>query len=151
MDRNWKLLAEHAARRRAELGLSQIEVAQRGPLSLDRVQAIEGAKSTRFRLGTLLALERALAWEAGSVEAILAGGDPTVRETRVEVGRVTSRGEARPARSPMDRAEEIMDENERLVQLAVERIRRLNRKKRAAVVQLLDALEDDPPEDADQQ
>lgn len=76
MDGNWKLLAEHAAHRRAELGLSQIEVAQRGPLSLDRVQNIEGAKRTSYRLATLLALERALGWREGSVETILAGGEP---------------------------------------------------------------------------
>lgn len=56
-----------------------------------------------------------------------------------------------PHASPMDRAEAIMDENERLAQLVVERFRRLNRKKRAAVVQLLDAMEDDPSEDAEQQ
>ena len=131
MDRNWKLLAEHAARRRAELGLSQIEVAQRGPLSLDRVQAIEGAKSTRYRLGTLLALERALAWGAGSVEAILAGGRPNTHT---------------PPRSAMDVAEEIMDENERMAQEVVERFRRLNRKKRMAYLQLLKTEEDSSPD-----
>lgn len=76
MDGNWKLLADYAARRRAELGLSQVEAAQRGPLSLDRLQSIEGAKRTSYRLGTLLALERALGWAEGSVERILAGGEP---------------------------------------------------------------------------
>lgn len=45
-------------------------------------------------------------------------------------------------RSPMDRAEEIMDENERLVAELLERVRRLNRRKQEA---LLDMLEDDPP------
>lgn len=80
MDENWKLLAERAVRRRAELGLSQVEVAQRGPLSLDRLQNIEGAKRTRYRLSTLLALERALDWASGSVEAVLAGGEPTVTD-----------------------------------------------------------------------
>ena len=88
MDRNWKLLAEHAARRRAKLGLSQIEVAQRGPLSLDRVQSIEGAKRKSYRLGTLLALERALGWETGSVETILDGGEPTPLPPVVHVSQV---------------------------------------------------------------
>lgn len=94
MDGNWKLLAEHAARRRAELGLSQIEVAQRGPLSLDRVQSIEGAKRTSYRLGTLLALERALGWKAGSVEAVLAGGDPEPVATISDVRVTTTRAPA---------------------------------------------------------
>lgn len=78
--KDWQRLAKYAARRRAELGLTQIEVAQRGPLSLDRVQAIEGGKSARYRLGTLVALERALGWTEGSVERILAGGEPNVAE-----------------------------------------------------------------------
>jgi transcriptional regulator with XRE-family HTH domain len=134
MDRNWKLLAEYAARRRAELGLSQIEVAQRGPLSLDRVQSIEGAKRKSYRLGTLLALERALNWGAGSVEAILAGGEPNTHT---------------PPRSAMDVAEEIMDENEEMVQEVAERFRRLNRKKRMAYLQLL-KTEDDPSSDSRQ-
>src|SRR3954466_1331429 len=79
MTGDWQRLAQYAMRRRAELGLTQVEVAQRGPLSLDRVQSLEGAKRDKYRLGTLLALERALEWEADSIEAILAGGVPTVR------------------------------------------------------------------------
>jgi transcriptional regulator with XRE-family HTH domain len=78
MTGDWQRLARLAVRRRAELGLTQAEVAQRGPLSLDRVQAIEGAKRTGYRLGTLLALERALEWGAGSVEAALGGGEPAL-------------------------------------------------------------------------
>ena len=46
-------------------------------------------------------------------------------------------------RSPMDRAEEVMEENERLVEL-FSRIRRMNRRKQEA---LLDFVEDDPPEE----
>ncbi len=85
MPKNWKRLAGYAARRRAELGLSQIEVAQRGPLSLDRVQAIEGEKSTKYRLGTLMALERALQWTEGSVDRILEGGEPVAAPSRIHL------------------------------------------------------------------
>ncbi|HEY9373055.1 helix-turn-helix transcriptional regulator [Streptomyces sp.] len=46
-------------------------------------------------------------------------------------------------RSPMDRAEAIMDENERLVAELLARIRRMNRRKQEA---LLDVLEEDAPE-----
>lgn len=45
-------------------------------------------------------------------------------------------------RSPMDHAEAMMDENERLVAELLERVRRLNRRKQEA---LLNMLEDDPP------
>jgi hypothetical protein len=93
--KDWQRLAKYAARRRAELSLTQIEVAQRGPLSLDRVQAIEGAKSSRYRLGTLVALERALDWTEGSVERILAGGEPNVVHHASAHLRAESRMEAR--------------------------------------------------------
>ena len=49
-------------------------------------------------------------------------------------------------RSPMDRAEALVEENERLVELFA-RIRRMNPRKQEA---LLDFTEDDPPEDSDQ-
>lgn len=76
MAKDWRRLADLAARRRAELRLTQADVAQRGPLSLDRVQAIEGAKKKSYRLSTLAALERALEWAPGSVDSILVGGEP---------------------------------------------------------------------------
>lgn len=99
MDGDWKRLAEYAARRRAELGLSQGEVAHRGPLSLDRVQNIEGAKRTRYRLATLLALERALQWRGGSIDAILSGGEPVPLGQTVPVG-VAVETDTAPAVSP---------------------------------------------------
>ena len=98
MTSDWQRLARMAALRRAELDLTQIEVAQRGSLSIDRVQAIEGAKRDRYRLGTLAALERALKWENGSVAAILAGGDP---ETLAE--RWTEAEQARRPQTPDER------------------------------------------------
>lgn len=49
-------------------------------------------------------------------------------------------------RSPMDQAEAMMDENERLVAELLERVRRLNRRKQEA---LLNMLEDDPPASAE--
>lgn len=46
--------------------------------------------------------------------------------------------------SPMDRAEMVMDQNERLAAELVERVRRLNRRQREAVEQLVRVLEDSP-------
>lgn len=120
--KDWRRLAEQAAHRRAELDLTQMEVAQRGPLSLDRVQAIEGAKSAKYRLGTLLALERALEWAPGSVEQILRGGDPLPAD--------------RPPADAMGAAEEILDDMER----RVADMKRLSRRDLAAVDALIQAL-----------
>lgn len=133
MDRDWKLLGQTVARRRAELGLSQVEVAHRGPLSLDRVQAIEGAKKSGYRLGTLAALERALEWEAGSIEAVLDGGQPT------------------PIRQPSpvtaaDRTERLLAENERMIRL----LNDLSERERRAVEALIQTLRtSDTPERED--
>lgn len=46
--------------------------------------------------------------------------------------------------SPMDRAEMVMDQNERLAAELVKRVRRLNRRQREAVEQLVRVLEDSP-------
>lgn len=78
--RDWQRLAAYVVRRRAQLGLTQIEAAQRGGLSLDRLQAVEGAKRTSYRPATLVLLERALDWKDGSVDAVLVGREPTPLE-----------------------------------------------------------------------
>lgn len=75
----WRRLAEHVVRRRAELGLTQAEVAEAGQFSVDRLQAIEAAERTSYRPTTLGALARGLQWTADSVDVVLAGGEPTPR------------------------------------------------------------------------
>lgn len=83
MTKDWHRLADAVIRRRSELGrLTQAEIAHRSGVSLDRIQAIENVKSDRYRRGTLMALERALEWEAGSVDAILSGGEPVAAGPR---------------------------------------------------------------------
>lgn len=74
---DWERLADRVITRREYLGKTQIEVAQDGGLSLDRVSAIELAKSTQYRSKTLRALERGLEWSPRSVDTVLAGGEPT--------------------------------------------------------------------------
>lgn len=78
MTTDWARLADAVESRRGELGISQAEVAARGPLSKDRVQALESGKERNYRRATLMALERALGWEYGSVQAVLTGGRPTL-------------------------------------------------------------------------
>lgn len=76
MTADWRRLADYVVRRRAQLGLTQSQLAQAGPLSIDRVQSVEGAKRENYRISTLVALERALQWEPGSIDLILAGESP---------------------------------------------------------------------------
>jgi hypothetical protein len=74
---DWERLAQRVIARRAALDMTQIELAQAGGLSLDRVSAIEGKRVHTLRPRTIRSLEVGLQWEAGSLQAVLAGGEPT--------------------------------------------------------------------------
>lgn len=73
-----ELLAEAARRRRAELRLTQQQVADRMGMSLAVVALIERAQRQSYNVGTLAALDGALGWESGSAEAALHSGTPPV-------------------------------------------------------------------------
>lgn len=73
-----EILAEAARRRRAELRLSQQQVADRMGMSLAVVALIERAQRQSYNVGTLAALDGALGWESGSAEAALHSGTPPV-------------------------------------------------------------------------
>lgn len=62
--------------RRIALGLSWREVAQRADVAYETVRAARAGDGGISPL-TAGKLERALQWQAGSVERILAGGDPS--------------------------------------------------------------------------
>ena len=78
----WERLAEAVVARRNARGWTQVEVANRGGLSLDRLQAIEGVRATSYRPKTMEALERGLDWTRGSVARVLAGDEPEEIEKR---------------------------------------------------------------------
>lgn len=70
--------------RRLALGLSWREVAQRADLAYETVRALRTGDGGVQSL-TAANLDRALQWQTGSVERILAGGDPLPME-RAEDG-----------------------------------------------------------------
>lgn len=72
-------LGAHVRRRRLDLGgLSQPDVHARGGPSVSVLSKIEtGARAYGDRV--IVKLEDALGWERGSVQAILDGGEPTVK------------------------------------------------------------------------
>lgn len=127
------MLASAIEDRRGELGLSLREVAQLAGITAETLRAVRKGANDPSPL-TKRGIERALEWTSGSVDAVLAGREPRA---------------LRSSTSPMDRAEAILEENERLAAELVERVMRLNRRKREAVEQILDALEDDPPAGAE--
>lgn len=83
---DWQRLADIAVADRERRGWSQIEVATRGGLSVDRVQAIESARHASYRGSTLRAFERGMMWAENSARLVLRGGDPIpLGEGRVPV------------------------------------------------------------------
>lgn len=98
-ERGWQHLADEVKRRRSVRGWTQMEVATRGGLSLDRVSSIESVRTDRYSGRTITKLERALEWELGSVRAILAGGQPTPTEQAAPPRQTPP---APPAEKPME-------------------------------------------------
>lgn len=74
--KDWRRLADHVYARRDALGLTQDGVRAAGGPSTATLRLIEGALQTSYKRRILSSLERALQWKTGSVEAILAGGEP---------------------------------------------------------------------------
>lgn len=77
----WKRVAEAVARRREQRGWTQADVAARGGLSLDRVQAVEAGRGENLRVRTLISLTRGLEWSINSVDRIMKGLDPVPIES----------------------------------------------------------------------
>src|SRR5437879_10423924 len=66
--------------RREERGWTQLELATRGGVSIDRIQSIEATRTDRYSSRTLTKIERGLEWELGSCRAVLDGEDPVPAE-----------------------------------------------------------------------
>lgn len=76
--------------RRKALKLTQADVQKADGPSTATQRLIEGGKHTDFRGGTGSGLESALQWQPGSIDAILAGGDPTPLSSAPQQVRDTS-------------------------------------------------------------
>jgi transcriptional regulator with XRE-family HTH domain len=72
----WERLGSEVRDRRKELKLTQVEVAGRGGPSVATIGAIEGNRAGRLSRQSRRALERAIEWEPGSIDHVLAGGRP---------------------------------------------------------------------------
>lgn len=73
---HWAKLGQAVRDRRTKLHMTQEDVAQAGGPSDFTMSKIEQGDPGPYRRSTLAALERALQWKPGAVEAILAGEDP---------------------------------------------------------------------------
>jgi transcriptional regulator with XRE-family HTH domain len=99
MEQNMATLGEAVTDRRRALGLSQEDVAALGGPSTTTLSKIEHGEARSIRRRTAQDLERALQWERGSVDVVLAGGAPT----EIEGTETTERGTwPRVASEPVD-------------------------------------------------
>jgi transcriptional regulator with XRE-family HTH domain len=80
---SWERLGREVARRRGELQLTQTELAQRAGFSMPTLNAIENNRSGRLSKRLRRALEQAVGWQPGSVDAVLDGGEPRVAMSKV--------------------------------------------------------------------
>jgi transcriptional regulator with XRE-family HTH domain len=79
-ERRWDLLGLYIADRAADLSLrTQVDIAQRTGISRAIIAELLNGRRTSYSKRTIALLERGLDWEVGSVETILAGGQPTER------------------------------------------------------------------------
>jgi transcriptional regulator with XRE-family HTH domain len=76
-DGNAKHLGDLIRQRRKELKLTQADIQEKGGPSTATLRLIEGGRHTDFRPSTSGPLERILGWSVGSIDTVLAGGDPT--------------------------------------------------------------------------
>jgi transcriptional regulator with XRE-family HTH domain len=77
---SWERLGREVARRREQLNLTQVDVAQRGGPSVATLTALENNRSGRLSKRSRQALEKAIEWEPGSVDAVLSGQAPRIAD-----------------------------------------------------------------------
>jgi hypothetical protein len=78
---DWGRVAEAVRERRHALGLKQTDVPGVSPASWRK---LEGAKQESYKLFLLRAVERALQWSPGTIDAIAAGEAPPAPSPELE-------------------------------------------------------------------
>lgn len=76
MPDRWKRLGTYVRRERHRRRQTQADFARTIGISTRSVGSLERGESTRYDADTLAAVEDALAWEPGSIEAFIAGRPP---------------------------------------------------------------------------
>lgn len=99
---SWEQLADEVRLRRKQLRLTQPDVAERGGLSVATVRAVETNRAGRLTRRTRRALERALQWQDGSIDAVVEGDPPRV-ENRAGTGSAPPAASADTARAAAER------------------------------------------------
>jgi DNA-binding XRE family transcriptional regulator len=76
MERDWARLGRALAEARSYVGLTQVQVAKAIHVSRTPIQAIERGDEFEKITGTMRSYARLVGWVDGSIESVLAGGEP---------------------------------------------------------------------------
>lgn len=76
---DWKRLGRYIKQRRERLRMTQQDMYAKGGPSVATIRALEGGDQAAYRNKTYSQIEDSLEWTAGSVDAILTGGEPQDR------------------------------------------------------------------------
>jgi transcriptional regulator with XRE-family HTH domain len=75
---DWTRLADAIRARRTDLGLTQAQLATKAGVATLTVRNLEGGRQFTRIAPSLVLVENALGWEAGSARSVLEGGEPTL-------------------------------------------------------------------------
>lgn len=88
---DWDRLGAHVKDRRDELGLTQAQVQERGGPSPASIRTLESGRAKSMSRSKRRDLERALEWRPGSVDEVLAGGEPAPATEPVQIPHIKQR------------------------------------------------------------
>ncbi|WP_313276831.1 helix-turn-helix transcriptional regulator [Timonella senegalensis] len=127
----WIRLGQRVIERRVELGMETTTAfADATGLSTRILGDLENGRKDSYRASTLLRIEKVLGWTAGSIEAVLAGGEATPRVEQVQAP--ASRLQAESAREAAIQVELSRETTEELVQGIQYRVGELRRRVESA-------------------
>ncbi|MGE7432789.1 helix-turn-helix domain-containing protein [Kitasatospora sp. NPDC001175] len=133
MERDWARLGHMVKAERLTRDMTQIGLAEAVGVSLSTIQTLErGARTQPKVLPVHRAVARAIGWTEASVEAVLAGGDPTPTEPATEPVAL-----AAPADENPGQVDELLDD-------LTERVRQTLLGGKVADAAAIDLGSDDP-------
>jgi len=92
---DYEALGRAVKERRIQLGMSQLDVSQRGGPSTTTVSRIELGRLPNISQDTLLKLDNALAWRSGSSALVLEGGKPDKPDAETAIRHVNKQAAVR--------------------------------------------------------
>ena len=78
-DPRWQRLGEIIVERRLALGWTQVKFSIAAGVSTMVISDMENGRRADYQIATLVKVQNALGWATGSIQDILAGGNPTER------------------------------------------------------------------------